>query len=103
MGLVPGNRFVSLGGGARARAWFAWRLSVDVLVTRTSLYGNGPPMLFARADETAPKMAPTAEKAARMTDRNFLNRRWGMPGSFQGRGADSAGTVCSGHADVNYC
>ena len=74
-----------------------------VVVTHKSLYGNGPPMLFARADETAPRTPATAEKAARMTDRNFMNRRWGMPGSFQGQGADSCVSVCFGGASVNYC
>ena len=43
-----------------------------------------------------------AENAARMTDRNFMNRRWGMPGSFQGQDADSCGSVCCGSAKVNY-
>jgi hypothetical protein len=44
-----------------------------------------------------------AETVARITVRNVLNRRWGMPGSFQDLGADSGGSVCCGHANVNYC
>ncbi len=48
-------------------------------------------MLFARADETAPSIAATAEPAASRTDRNFMKRRWGIPGSFQGPGASSKG------------
>jgi len=48
-------------------------------------------------------MSVVAETVARITARKVLNRRWGMPGSFQGQGAGSSNSVCSGHADVNYC
>ena len=73
------------------------------MVTDEPLYGNGPPVLFARADEAAPRTPVTAEKAARMIDRNFLNRRFDMPGSFQGQGSDSSLSVCFDGACVNYC
>jgi hypothetical protein len=69
-----------------------------------SLYGYGPPVLSARTEETAPSMAATAEKEARMIDRSFTNRRWGMPGSFQGPGVRAPmGRVCCADAIVNYC
>jgi len=60
-------------------------------------------MLLAQTDETAASKTATAENAATMTDPNLLDRRFGMPGSFQGQGADSFETVCWGRADVNYC
>jgi hypothetical protein len=44
-----------------------------------------------------------ADKAAKMTGRKFLNRRWGMPGSFQRQDAGSSGRVCFVRALVNYC
>lgn len=76
---------LSLGGGARARPWLDGAYFGDVLVTARPLYGYGPPPLAARADETALSMAVTAETAASRTDRNFMKRRWGIPGSFPGR------------------
>lgn len=50
---------------------------------RTSPYGNGPGMLLARADDTAPKIAATAEPMAMVIVRSFLKCRLGIPGSFR--------------------
>lgn len=58
-----------------------------------SLYGNDPPMLQAKTDDTARKMAAIAETMANVMERIFLNRRWGMPGSFRYQGADSSVNV----------
>lgn len=61
---------------------------------RESIYGKGPGMLLANADDTAPKRAAIAETAASVMDRICLNGRLSIPGSFRCQGADSARTVC---------
>ncbi len=83
-------------------AWWRWLGYLLTEVLRRS-YGNGPPPLPARADDTAPRMPVTAENVAMTTDRNFLNGRFFMPGSFQARTRTPRGSVYSNGASVNYC
>ena len=72
-----------------------WQVGLSsVIHARGSIYGKGPGMLLASADDTAPKTAAIAETAASVMDRIFLNSRLGIPGSFRCQGADSARTVC---------
>ncbi len=44
-----------------------------------------------------------AEMDATTIARKVPKRPWGMPGSFQDRGAGSCGSVCFVDATVNYC
>ena len=65
-------------------------------------YGKLGPPLLAKTDATLARIRLAAEIVARTIVRKGLVRDLSMPGSFQGQGAGSSGSVCSDGAIVNY-
>ena len=73
-------------------------------VVRVDYFGKGPPPLPAATEATVLRIDIAANAAAMSAERMRELCRLGMPWApFGDRGADSDGSVCSSHAQVNYC